>query len=408
MAATSISRSNGTTRKYTRTDWTDFVHTGPDTLCGRYLRTFWQPVSRSEDLAAGEAKPVRIMSEDFTLYRGGAGDVHLLDFRCAHKGTQLSVGWVEGDNIRCYYHGWVYTSSGQCIEQPAETKPFCEKIRIRSYPVEEYLGLVFAYLGEGSPPPMPRYPDHEEEGVHEAGVYIRACNWFQDFEPEPAHAPFVHRKGRPRPVPRVEAEQTEWGLVTRGIYADGNQQVVQLGMPNIHHVMSPPRDQETGWRDNLLWKLPVDDDSHYTFQSNLFRITGDAAERYRERRAKWLEQGGRAFAPELTSDALAGRVKVWNLWQEYPDVDITRVEDDVAYIGQGVIADPSQHHLGPSDVGTLLLRKMYSGELRALAQGKPLTQWRRTEATRPIEARLPTERPAYGVAADLTYGVARE
>ena len=117
------------------------------------MRRFWHPVARSEDLPAGTAKPIRIMSEDFTLYRGAGGAAHLTAFRCAHRGTQLSTGWVEEDNIRCFYHGWVYDASGQCIDQPAEKdESFAAKIKIRSYPAEDYLGLVFAYLGEGDAP----------------------------------------------------------------------------------------------------------------------------------------------------------------------------------------------------------------------------------------------------------------
>ena len=67
----------------------------------------------------------------------------MIGFRCAHRRTQLSVGWVEGDCLRCFYHGWKYDGSGQCVEQPAEPKPFAEKIQIPSYPVTEYLGLIF-------------------------------------------------------------------------------------------------------------------------------------------------------------------------------------------------------------------------------------------------------------------------
>src|SRR5207302_5353628 len=100
---------------------------------------------------------------DFTLYRGESGQVHLLDFRCAHRGTQLSTGWIEGDSLRCFYHGWMYDGSGQCIEQPAEPEPFCSRIKIRSYPVQEYLGLVFAYLGEGEAPPFRRIAQLEAE-----------------------------------------------------------------------------------------------------------------------------------------------------------------------------------------------------------------------------------------------------
>jgi len=51
-------------------NYKDFVHTGPGTLAGRYMRLFWQPVYRAQDLAPGQAVPIRIMSEDFTLYRG--------------------------------------------------------------------------------------------------------------------------------------------------------------------------------------------------------------------------------------------------------------------------------------------------------------------------------------------------
>ncbi len=86
-------------------DYTDFEHTGPGTLAGRYMRMFWQPIYRTEDLVPGRAVPIRIMSEDFTLYRGEGGACHLVAFRCAHRGTQLSTGWVEGDCVRCRYHG---------------------------------------------------------------------------------------------------------------------------------------------------------------------------------------------------------------------------------------------------------------------------------------------------------------
>src|SRR5262249_29666773 len=143
-------RSDGR-RAFTQADYRDYSHTGPGTLAGRWMRTFWQPVYCAADLPPGHAKPVRIMSEDLTLYRGEVGAPHAVAFRCAHRGTQPSTGWVEGDCIRCFYHGWKYDGSGQCVEQPAEDASFASKVKIRSYPVEEYLGLVFVYLGELEP-----------------------------------------------------------------------------------------------------------------------------------------------------------------------------------------------------------------------------------------------------------------
>src|SRR5436309_2897761 len=155
---------------------TDFARTGPGTLAGRFLRQTWQPVYRSEDLAPGVAKPIRIMSQDYTLYRGQSGAPYLLDARCAHRGTLLSTGWVEDDCIRCFYHGWRYDGAGQCVEQPAENESFASKVKIQSYPTQEYLGLVFAYLSDGEAPPFQRYPKLETEGVMEVGLYILKCN----------------------------------------------------------------------------------------------------------------------------------------------------------------------------------------------------------------------------------------
>ena len=54
-------------------DWDEMVRVGPDRLAGRYLRRFWHPVIRSQDLPAGRAIPVRLLGQDFTLYRGESG-----------------------------------------------------------------------------------------------------------------------------------------------------------------------------------------------------------------------------------------------------------------------------------------------------------------------------------------------
>jgi len=52
------------------------------------------------------------------------------------------------------------------------------------------------------------------------------------------------------------------------------------------------------------------------------------------------------------------------------------VEDYVAQVGQGSIADHADYHLGRNDVVVILLRKLWERELRALAEGKPLKQWK--------------------------------
>jgi 5,5'-dehydrodivanillate O-demethylase oxygenase subunit len=93
-------------------DTTDYPYAGPGTLMGRILRQYWQPVATTEEVDQKKALPTRIMSEDLTVYKGESGQYYVVDFRCAHRGTQLSTGWVEGECIRCFYHGWKYDGSG--------------------------------------------------------------------------------------------------------------------------------------------------------------------------------------------------------------------------------------------------------------------------------------------------------
>src|SRR6516164_6446186 len=83
-------------------EFDEFVHTGPETLAGRYLRSFWQPVCCAYELKTGQALPVKILSEEFTVYRGASGSPYLLGPRCAHRGTKLSVGWSKANAFAAF------------------------------------------------------------------------------------------------------------------------------------------------------------------------------------------------------------------------------------------------------------------------------------------------------------------
>ena len=53
--------------------------------------------------------------------------------------------------------------------------------------------------------------------------------------------------------------------------------------------------------------------------------------------------------------------------------------DEVGQGGQGAIADRNNERLGRSDIAVILLRKIWQRELRALAEGKALKKWSRSE-----------------------------
>lgn len=362
-----------------KADWRDLFHTGPGTLAGRFMRAFWQPVYRAEDLPRGKAKPIRIMGEDFTLYRGEAGVPHLVAFRCAHRRTQLSIGWVEGDNIRCRYHGWAYGPSGQCVDQPAEPEPFCHKIAIGGYPTEEYLGLVFAYLGDGPAPPLSRYPDFEQPGVLEVSTYVRACNYFNNIENDPVHVPFVHRRpdldwlpSRDQ-APAVSARETDFGILEEVAWPTGKTSRSHKGMPNVSFRLASAylELQDSAPTDHLSWRVPFDDERHLSFNVDHIRLVGEKARHYLDSREAGLDDPNRTLG--ISERVLAGTLDLEET--HLAPTNLINLEDDVVQAGQGAIPDHENEHLGRSDAGVVLRRRVWERELRALAEGRPLKQW---------------------------------
>ncbi|MBM2811884.1 MAG: hypothetical protein HW416_2643 [Chloroflexi bacterium] len=390
-----IATSNGAAPLYTEEDWHDLVHSGPGTLAGRYLRGFWHPISLASELPIGRAKPIRIMSEEFTLYRGESGAPHLLDFRCAHRRTQLSTGWVEGDDLRCFFHGWKYSPSGQCVEQPVEPEPFCEKVRIKAYPAEEYLGFVFAYLGEGDPPPLPRYPSLETEDEFTIREWRSSSsnhhNLFNSLVTDPTHGIFVHRDtyaeaGR-MAVKEVRCEETDYGHATHQTLADGHTRVAHFHMPSMTHGRRTGSDLgrvdgRSGWHEMFTWHVPVDDGHYRGFTISVIHVEGEARARYMADRPKRRARPSDVPpAEELVASVLRGDLHIEDVNAMYREGKIdahflTSIQDDVARLGMGVVPDLHAERLGRFDAAEALTRQLWMRELRALALGLPLKQWR--------------------------------
>ena len=376
-------------------NFTDFVHTGPATPAGRFMRTFWQPVCVAKELAPGTAKPIRVMNEDFTLYRGESGTPYVVDFRCAHRQTQLSAGWVEEECIRCFYHGWKYDGAGRCVEIPGEEEGVAQRVQIKSYPVKEYLGLIFIYIGAGEPPVLPRYPECEAAGILDAlskGVW--PCNYFSQIDNagDPIHIPYTHREARRRvgiatPIRKMVPQETEYGLKYTTMTATGDKIVRHFFMPNIVQLITNLRhdgilldDSPSGGAvmPRLVWQVPIDDRNFEAFVVTHIPVTGDKAERVHELRRQVRQDDGPS-PQELGSAILAGKLRIRDV--EVPDVyKLIQVEDYVAQVGQGHTPDHSKDRLCRNDIAVVLLRKVWERELRALVEGRRLKQWRRPES----------------------------
>ncbi len=362
----------------------DHIHTGPGTIAGRYLRQFWQPVFHSADLAPGRAAPLRIMGEHFTLYRGMTGRAYLTEFACPHRGAQLSAGRIEGDALRCFYHGWKFAPDGTCLEQPAEDSRFRDKVSIRAYPVREYLGLVFAFLGAGAPPDFSLYPQFERfAGLVEVDSYFRPCNYFQNLENalDMSHVAFVHHDNSASYAEigkgsQLRATESDWGVSYSFTRADGKPRVQQFGMPNIFYMTALPNDPDIGWQESLFWWVPIDDERHMQFSIHRVPAAGEAGERIRARRQQRRSQIDLAHQ-ELCERILRGELSLDDV--DKRRVDLVRLQDDIAQVGQGSVARTEREWLAHADIGIATLRRLWRRELGALAQGGQLKHWARRD-----------------------------
>jgi 5,5'-dehydrodivanillate O-demethylase len=367
----------------------DFAHIGPDSLAGKHLRQFWQPLCAGDDLQVGRPKRVQVLNEWFTAYRGQDGKAHVVQDACPHRQTKLYLGWVEGADIRCFYHGWKFNPEGKCVEQPAENEAFKHKVSIKGYPTREYLGFVFAYFGEGAAPEFPMMPevDVEKDTVF-YNVHPVPCNYFQRIENDmdELHLHFVHKVSTDDlglvEFPDVEVSETEFGILRKGKRKnEAGQNVNRTAywmMPNVLLTFVPSK---PFWTMHLAWRVPIADDKMCSFIISAHKGAGGGL----KPRA--------AIDPspdDVTADVLEGRIRVQDLDPNY--AGLFQVQDNVALAGQGsMVVDRTIDRLGQSDKGVIFLRKLYERELRAIAEGHQPKIWKRpatsffTERTRELE-----------------------
>src|SRR5215469_12833370 len=171
----------------------------PGSPAGTLLRRYWQPAALAEELDDRRPlAPVRLLGEDLVLFRDERGHLGLLDRHCPHRGSDLCFGRLEDGGLRCAFHGWLFDTSGQCIEQPGEPvdSHAHRHLRHRAYPCEQRNGIVFAYLGDGAPPAFPAFDCFQAPTAHTfAFKGWWECNWLQALEVgiDPAHASYLHR-----------------------------------------------------------------------------------------------------------------------------------------------------------------------------------------------------------------------
>lgn len=361
----------------------DLATTKAGTPGGIFMRQFWIAVHDSDALPVGRALPIRIMGDDYTIYRGRSGKAQVVANRCPHRGAQMFLGWVEDDDIRCVYHGWKFDCAGKCVEQPAEEPGYNEKVRIRTYPTREHMGLVFAFFGEGEEPAFPPFPEPAGEGVIEVRPSTAVpCNYLQCFENsmDEVHVAFTHAPGGSHAkiahdLPVITAEETPWGMMRYGRRKDGQVRHTMHLAPNAVRVFVPPNfgmDGVGGWPDMTLIFTPVDDENCRWFATSKVFVQGSELERYREKRREMVQKLKNARPiQDVVNDMWSGKL----IYEDVRHPMLARVQDIAVQAGQGAIADRENEFLGRSDAGIIAWRRILARELRTIAEGGTQKKW---------------------------------
>jgi 5,5'-dehydrodivanillate O-demethylase oxygenase subunit len=342
---------------------------GPATPGGELLRRYWHVVAAASEITEeNPKKKVRVLGEDLVLYRSRSGKYGLIAEHCAHRGASLYYGFVEEDGIRCAYHGWKYDACGKCLEQPFESPETCFKDKIfqPAYPVEKLSGFLFAYLGPTEKKPLlPKWDIlARRDGVRKLEMYqTLRCNWLQTMENsvDPVHTYYLHAhtlrmRGSNRgayyyrPLSKLDFElvvHPAWaGIQKKRAFADDASHVEAphpLVFPNM--LMVPA---SNGY--NMHFRTPVDDENTQIFHVR-FNPTGDGS---------IVESAEEPPAEFVSTKNEAGEFHM----ETFPS------QDQMAWETQGPVANRSNEHLGGSDRGIILYRKLICDQIRAVQNGE--------------------------------------
>jgi vanillate O-demethylase monooxygenase subunit len=114
-------------------------------------RTFplnaWYVVAWSHEVGRREMLARTLCNRRLALWRKADGSIAALDDACWHRLLPLSMGFLEGDEVVCRYHGLTFDGKGQCTRMPSHEKPSATT-RVRSYPTLERSRFVWVWPGD--------------------------------------------------------------------------------------------------------------------------------------------------------------------------------------------------------------------------------------------------------------------
>jgi nitrite reductase/ring-hydroxylating ferredoxin subunit len=353
----------------------ELVRVGRGTPGGEYLRRFWQPIALATE-AGGVPLALRVLGEDLVLFRDLGGRLGLLARHCTHRGTSLEFGRIADRGIRCCYHGWKFDVDGTILETPGE--PASSRIRHTlfqgAYPVREFAGLVFAYMGPPEAlPPLPMLDTFRSPADNRLVPYklSQPTNWLQAHEngADAIHSAFLHGNYGANftpmfaALPTIDFFETPLGVLAIAVRRWGDNLYVRASdvfLPNFAQFGSGDIDGSYekiafgAW--TTRWIVPIDDTHCWTIG---------------------LRHINRRMDPRGTADPAAiglERIDLPGQTGDRPYAERQRDPGDWdAQVSQGPIAIHADEHLGSTDRGIAMLRRRLRENIRAVAAGARAT-----------------------------------
>lgn len=369
---------NGYYRAAVASEDPELTHTGPGTAAGEYFRRFWQPVAMTQQV--GELPlALEILGEELVLFRDLGGQLGLLHKYCSHRRASLEYGIISERGIRCCYHGWLYDTDGTILEVPGEpdNSPIPKRICHGAYPVKEYNGLVFAWMGP--PDDMPEFPlfDTLHQSNNDMVPYSidYPCNWLQVAENpmDPFHSVFLHtRVTRAHFNPAWGAMPVvEWHKMEgdSGIYLTNTRRWkdflwVRTAEVFLPAIAQPPDIYQNAETEKFFprvgitkWTVPVNDTNCRIIAWRHFNDTLD------------LDGKGDRSKVGLGKVDFVGQTGTERSYEEGQ----RSPGDYEAQVSQGRITVHADEMLGRTDIGVATYRQLLREAIRATAEGKPQT-----------------------------------
>jgi nitrite reductase/ring-hydroxylating ferredoxin subunit len=111
------------------------------------LPSGWYVVAVSEEVKRGRIVSRHYFDRDLVIYRGDDGVARIADAFCPHMGAHLGrVGRVEGNILRCGFHGFQYDGEGRCVATSYGGPP-PPRAKLRLWEAREQNGLILTWYG---------------------------------------------------------------------------------------------------------------------------------------------------------------------------------------------------------------------------------------------------------------------